>query len=295
MPATTCCRLRGELPLKILLPKSSFTAYSSLAIRFEVADSHSQQVVRYDALRLLLLGYPQQALETIEEVLARAHQLQRPFDLGIALLWATQVRLIRGEPLLTIELATALAAVGKEHGFVFLETIAGAFRGWSLCERGEVETGIAEFQEGLAAFRATGTEAYGAFLEVLLVETLARAGKLAEGTKVIDQAISFAESKDERFYEPELYRLNGELLQSAGANADEVTSWFQRAIETARRHGTKYLELRAVMSLARLLQQLGENTEAQQMLSEIYSWFTEGFDTRDLKEAKALLDELRMG
>jgi predicted ATPase len=244
----------------------------------------------YDALRLLLLGYPQQALNTIEDILARAHQLEHPFDVGMALFWAAKIHLIRREPLHALERATALAALSEEHGFAFFQPIAGTFRGWALCEQGEIGEGIAEMKIGLTAFRATGTEVYGGFLEALLAEALGRGGKVAEGTNLIHQALSFAASKNERFYEPELYRIKGELLLIEGATVPDVESCFQQAIEIARRQEAKYLELRAVMSLARLWQHYGRPTEAQQILQEIYGWFAEGFDTADLKEARAMLN-----
>jgi predicted ATPase len=146
---------------------------------------------------------------------------------------------------------------------------------------------------GLSALRATGAEVYGTFLEALMAEAMGRAARVSEAMNLIHQAIRVARSKEERFYEPELHRLKGELLQIGGSTSSEVASCFQEAIEIARRQGAKSLELRAATSLARLWRDQGKPSEAQQMLAETYGWFTEGLDTADLKEAKALLEELQ--
>jgi serine/threonine protein kinase/predicted ATPase len=244
----------------------------------------------YDAARLLLLGYPQQALERVAEVRTRANDLDHPFDIGMALLWSAKIHLIRREPQQTRELADALAALSQEHGFAFTLHVATAFQGWALVEEGEVEEGIAGMNSAISAFRGTGTVVYGSFLDALLAEALGKAGRVTEGMKLIDQAVEFAESKEERFYEPELHRIKGELLLRGGASASEGASCFQSAIEIARRQKAGFLELRAVTSLARLWQHEGKRAEAQALVAQTCGRFTEGFDTRDLIDAKALLE-----
>jgi adenylate cyclase len=175
-----------------------------------------------------------------------------------------------------------------------------------------MDEGIAQMREGLAAHFAMGHLAVRPHLLAVLAEVHLKGGQLEEGLAAVDEALAMVHSGG-RYYEAELYRLKGELLLLQAAswgtardgtdNANRVAKaaeavWpdleacFRQAIEIARRHGAKCLELRAVMSLTRLYQAQGKKQEARQMLTEIYGWFTEGFDTADLKEAKALLEAL---
>jgi adenylate cyclase len=137
----------------------------------------------------------------------------------------------------------------------------------------------------------------GSYFLALLAEAYGKAGQAAEGLATLAEALTVVDKSGERFYEAELYRLRGELLlqsnrQGAQSCGEEAEVCFHKAIDIARRQQAKSLELRAVMSLARLWQQQGKQHEAHQLLSAIYGWFTEGFDTKDLQEAKTLLDVL---
>jgi len=172
------------------------------------------------------------------------------------------------------------------------------WRGSALAEQGQVEEGIAQMQQGLAALRATGTEQGRTGHVIMLAAAYAKVGRVEEGLSVVAEALAFVDKTGERVSEAELYRLKGELtlqkspepgVRSPKSGAEEC---FLKAIEIARRQQAKSLELRAVMSLSRLWQQLGKKEEARQLLAEIYGWFTEGFDTKDLQEARALLEEL---
>src|SRR5439155_8101223 len=165
------------------------------------------------------------------------------------------------------------------------------------------EEGNAQMRHGLAAWRAMGAEIMRPHFLALLAEAYGRLGQEEEGLSTLAEALAQVDKTGERYYEPELYRLQGELtlkskvqspkskVPSTQAEA-EAEACFQKAIEIARHQRAKSLELRAVMSLARLWQQQGRKDEARQMLAEIYGWFTEGFDTADLKDAQALLEEL---
>ncbi|MGH9425616.1 MAG: hypothetical protein ACRD2L_04825, partial [Terriglobia bacterium] len=171
--------------------------------------------------------------------------------------------------------------------------------------------GIARLKEGLATFRATGSEVYTSHYLALLAEVYGKAGQAEEGFRVLADAKAVMDKTGEQQVEAELYRLKGELIlqqfkvqgstfnvenpQSAFPNPQlEAEACFLKAIDIAQRQQAKSLELRATVSLARLWQQQGKQAEAHQMLSDIYNWFTEGFDTKDLQEAKALLDELTL-
>jgi predicted ATPase len=186
-------------------------------------------------------------------------------------------------------------------------------RGGALAEQGQVEEGIAQMQQSLAAFRAMGAEGGSAWISLLpwLATAYAKAERREEGLSVVAEALAFVDKTGGRFSEAELYRLKGTLVLQSGVRGpesenpntqyptpstqEEAEACFHKAIEIARRQQAKSLELRAAMSLSRLWQQQGKKDEARQLLAEIYGWFTEGFDTKDLQEARALLDELAEG
>jgi predicted ATPase len=213
-----------------------------------------------------------------------------------------------------------LIVLSREQGFSFWLAQGTLQRGSALVEQGH-EEGVAQMCRGLAAWRATGAEAYGTQFLATLAEGYGKVGQAEEGLAVLAEALAIVDKNGERYYEAELYRLKGTLtLQSktslgqvsdkSQASQDisevpniqhltpstqaeaEAEACFQKAIEIARRQQAKSWELRATMSLARLWQQQGKQHAARNILSEIYDWFTEGFDTADLQEAKALLEEL---
>jgi len=188
-----------------------------------------------------------------------------------------------------------------------LGTIA---QGWALVEQGDGEAGIVQIRQGLAALQASGAEEIQTYSLALLAEAYGKGGQVEEGLAALAEALDFVDRTGERFYEAELHRLKGELLlkksesriqnlestpqrltPSTQAEA-EAEAYFLKAIEIARYQQAKSLELRAATSLARLWQHQGKKAEARQLLAEIYNWFTEGFDTKDLQDAKALLAEL---
>lgn len=164
-------------------------------------------------------------------------------------------------------------------------------------EQGQGEEGIAPVRQGLAAYRETGAELNRPYFLGLLAEAYGTGGHVAEGLNVVTEALAVVDKTGEHLWEAELYRLKGELMlqsqvQRSQSTAEAVEECFHKAIEIARKPQAKSLELRTVMSLSRLWQQQGKQHEAHQLLSEIYHWFAEGFDTVDLQEAKALLDSL---
>jgi predicted ATPase len=171
-------------------------------------------------------------------------------------------------------------------------------RGWALAATGQGEAGIAQLCQGLTAARATGAEILRTYYLALLVDAYQTGGQREAGLAVLVEALAQVEKTEERFWEAELYRLKGELLlqerEPGGCRQDETEAetCFRQAIEIAQRQGAKSLELRSTVSLSRLWQRQGKKAEARQVLAEIFSWFTEGFDTVDLIEAKTLLEEL---
>jgi predicted ATPase len=162
--------------------------------------------------------------------------------------------------------------------------------------QGAVETGLAQIRQAHAAWRATGAALAQSSVLGLCAEVYRQAGQVEEGLQVLAEALAFVDTTGERWWEAELWRLKGELLLHAecGVRSAESTAEasFQRALAVARQQQARWLELRAAVSLSRLWQQQGRWQEAHALLAEVYGWFTEGFDTADLQEAKACLDEL---
>jgi predicted ATPase len=189
--------------------------------------------------------------------------------------------------------AEALIALASEHGLALHLARGTVHRGWVLAMQGSENEGLSQLQQGLTSYRATGAEIFMTYLLALLAEVYWKRGQAEEGLTVLEEALAFVENNSERHFEPEIHRLKGELLQHLSSNhVVEAENCFHHALDIARRQQSKSLELRAAMSLSRLWHQQGKREEARQMLAEIYCWFTEGFDTADLKEAKILLEEL---
>jgi predicted ATPase len=171
-----------------------------------------------------------------------------------------------------------------------------SLRGWALAMQGQGEEGLALVRQGLTAYRATGAALWVPYLCTVLADVAAHLGHPDEGLRVLAEAHTLVEQQEERWWEAEVSRLLGVvILRQPGTPQAEAEAWLQRALDTARRQEAKSLELRAATSLARLWQQQGQQAEAYALLAPVYGWFTEGFDTADLQEAKALLHELEDG
>jgi class 3 adenylate cyclase/predicted ATPase len=238
------------------------------------------------------LGYPDRALERSREALSLAREIAHPFSLAFALLFGfCLVHSVRGEMQSVLESAEALIALSQEQGFSFWLAEGILIRGMALVAQGKEEEGIAGIRQGIAGWRSTGAQAFGTTFLAMLLEAHLKRGETDEGTRVLDEALATAESTGERHEEAHLYRLKGELMRMRD-NDEKAEQSFRTAIRIARSQSAKSLELSAIISLARLLAKQGRRDEARTMLADIYNLFTEGFDTADLKDAKALLDEL---
>jgi DNA-binding SARP family transcriptional activator/predicted ATPase len=241
------------------------------------------------------LGYPDQALKRSREAIALGEEQAHPFSLAFALCYSAMMYQYRREPQVVKELADAAISLSTEQGFVFWLAQASFLRGWALVEEGQTAEGIAQMRQGLADWRATGTEFLVGYTTGLLAEAYGRMGRVEEGLVLLEEAFAMVSQKDQGLYEAELHRLKGELLLKQVAPEAEIEEQFRRAIEVARQRGAKSQELRATMSLCRLWQGQGAEDkvpEDRAMLAELYGWFTEGFNTADLKEARALLEKL---
>jgi len=248
----------------------------------------------YASWALWLLGYPDQALKRNNEALTLAQELSHPFSLASILACAGVLHTFRREGQATREQAEAAMALSTEQGFPHWLALGTILQGWALAEQGE--EGTAQIRQGMAAWRTTGAELARPYFLALVAEACAKGGQAEEGLSALAEALATVHKTGERFYEAELSRLQGELLlvQSTPQTAEAETC-FHQALDIARRQQAKSLELRAALSLSRLWQQQGKREDAHQLLAPIYGWFTEGFDTLDLQEARALLQALGGG
>jgi TOMM system kinase/cyclase fusion protein len=263
-----------------------------LAVRYGGFDPglHSRY---HAAFALWVLGYPDQALERSQDALTLARALAHPQSWASAAAHVAMFHSLRREWQAAQELAEAGMALAREQGFPLWLAWGTIQWGWALAEQGHIEAGIAQMRQGLAAWRATGTELIRPYFLGLLAEAYQKGGQTAAGLGAIDEALALVQQHQETFCEAELYRLKGELLLSLSAgHAAEAEACFHSALDIARRQSANSWELRTTMSLARLWQCQGKRTEARELLAPVYGWFTEGFDTADLQEAKALLEEL---
>ena len=241
---------------------------------------------------LLYLGYPDQSEQVMNEAIVRAQSLRLPVGIANTLALAAYLEAYHHNLDKTLEFAAATARLAEEHGLPYYAAIALLTRGWAVAMHGHDE-GIELIREGLASSLAIGTKQQHGYFLALLAEALNKAGRVEEALEALKEGMDVTERNNEPFYEAEMYRLKGDALVMAGVDSpSEAESCFQRAIEIARKQQAKSFELRAAMSLARLWRQQGKREEGRGLLKEIYDWFTEGLDTPDLKDARALLDEI---
>jgi predicted ATPase len=239
------------------------------------------------------LGYPDQALARSREALALARELSHPFSEATALLGVGRTHALRGEQQAALEGAEALIALSTEHGFQYWVAIGSVTRFGQMADQGELQEAIAGTRAILEALLAGGALMGSEEIRTLLADLHGRAGRAEEGLALIAEAQEFVARTGEREYEAEVHRIKGELLLAREpSDAVGAEASFREALEVARRQSAKSRELRAATNLARLWQRQGRKEEARELLAPIYEWFTEGFDTQDLEDAKQLLEQL---
>ena len=243
------------------------------------------------AFALFQLGYPEQAIARCCEAVDDAERLSHPAGLAYALHHACMLDQVRRDGPGVRERAAALVSLSAEHGFALWQAAGIVLDGWALAEGGRAVEGIARIEDGLEAYRATGARLFVPYFLGLLGTTHRAAGEGPAGERLLAEALDAGRASDERWFEAELYRLKGEL-RLAGGDRAAAEACFLSAIAFARERNAKLWELRATTSLARLWADGGKRAEASSLLVPVYGWFTEGFDSPDLRDAKALLDEL---
>src|SRR5262245_16774898 len=242
---------------------------------------------------LWLLGYPDQALRELHATHAMAQELAHPPSLAFAGMLTAIAYQLRRETDAAHEQAEALIALAIEQGFVLFRAIGGILSAGTRTALGQRGEQIGQIRQDLAAVRATGSAVWEPHFLGLLADVYAQDGQVGQALASLDEALAATQSTRQRLVEAELYRLQGSfLLGQPGAAQAEAETSFRQALEVARRQEARSLELRAAMSLSRLWHQQGKRQEAHALLADVYAWFTEGFDTADLREAKTLLEEL---
>jgi predicted ATPase len=242
---------------------------------------------------LWLLGYPDQALARIREARARARELSDPYSQATIVLYGPGLHLYRGEYQAAREEAEALMALAREHGLSLLAGAGSYLRALALTCLGQLDEGIAGLRAFMDAIRRLGYEGTSSSVTTVLAAGLGEAGRVEEGLAVLTEAEAFVARTGERYQEAEVHRVKGDLLLAHPTpDPAQAEAAFREALEVARRQSAKSFELRAATSLACLLRDQGRGEEARALLHPVYDWFTEGFDTKDLKDARALLEEL---
>jgi predicted ATPase len=245
------------------------------------------------AMALWFLGYPDQALERINEALTLAQELAHPYTVAVVHNRAAFLGQFLRQSHVARQWAEAGTVMAAEHGFPRHVALGAILTGWALAMQGHGEEGIAQIRQGMVAYREVGMVMEDPYFLALLADAHAGLGQIAEGLAAVAAALTTLGSGRGFFCEAELHRQQGELLlRQVVPDEQQAEACFNRALAVARRQQAKSPELRGAMSLSRLWQRQGKRQAARQLLAEVYGWFTEGFETADLREAQALLEEL---
>jgi DNA-binding winged helix-turn-helix (wHTH) protein/predicted ATPase len=243
------------------------------------------------AIVLFCLGFPDQSAAKSTAAIVEARELSHPTSLAINLAFGGHLHLFDTNDVALKDSADELVAITIEHGFPFWRAQATIYHGWVKVKSGEVAEGTSLLRAGMAAYRATGAELWTPNYTALLARACKIARQTDEAATLLDDALQIIERTGERWFAAELYRHNGQLLLRQG-HAEAAEERYRKALSIAQEQEAKLWELRAAASLAQLWRDQGRRAAARDLLAPVYGWFTEGFDTPDLKEAKALLDDL---
>jgi predicted ATPase len=240
-----------------------------------------------------MLGYPEAALAYVEQALKDAREIGHAASLMYALAMTSFVQLLLGNYAVVNAQADELVTVAEEKSAPFWKAWGQLFHGHVWALTGKASDAVHQITSGIAAYRSTGaTLGLTAWL-VYLVKAHADLRQFDDAWRCIDEAVLMIERTKERWWEAEVNRIAGEVaLMLPKRDTEKAEAYFDHALAVSRRQQAKSWELRAAMSLARLWRDQGKVQQARELLAPVYGWFTEGFDTRDLKEAKALLEEL---
>jgi predicted ATPase len=264
----------------------------TLTVRYGIAPG--MQCLSNAATTLWCLGAPDQALARSQAACTLARELEHPLSLAAALHWAARLHLHRGEAQAARDQAEALIALATEYTMPQHLAQGRFMLGWALAAQGQGEEGVTLLRQGMTDVRATGNRVVAPVYFPVLAAVFGTLGQVDAGVSIVAETLALVEQTGVRYYEAETYRIKGTLLlYQADPDVAQAEACFQQALDVARHQEATSWELRAAMSLARLWQSQGKRQEAYNMLAPVYGWFTEGFDTADLQEARHLLDELK--
>ena len=245
------------------------------------------------SVALWLLGYPDAALADVKQALQEARDIGQAMTLMFPLFWTSLTQICCGNFATATKEHDELIALADEKGSLFWKAYCTSIQGCLFALTGKASDAVQTINAGIAACRSTGASVLTPLSLSYLAKAYAELGQFDDAWRCIADAKSTVETTGERWCEAEVYRVNGEIaLMSPEQDVPQAETHFQRALAVARQQQAKSWELRAAMSLARLWRDQGKVQQARELLAPVYGWFTEGFDTRDLKEAKALLEEL---
>jgi len=248
----------------------------------------------YLAVTLWLLGHVEQAMTHADEALALMRRLDHPYTSARSLYWDANLRQFVGDWQAMRARSEEAIAIAEEHGFSLVQAVGPIMLGWALLRQGHAAEGAKTIRQGIDSYRAGGAGMQLTHFLIPLAKAEQTFGRSNEALDVLADAIALVEKTEERYLEAELHRLRGEmLLAHAPGDPGPAERAFEKGLAVARAQGARSLELRAAMSLARLWQVEGKTADARELLTPVYNWFTEGFDTPDLVDAKTLLGELR--
>jgi predicted ATPase len=240
---------------------------------------------------LFCLGFPDQAFAQTNKAIAEARKLPHPPTLAMSLSMDAHLLSIIGDDIGLQQRVDGLVAVATDQGFPFYRAMGAIYRGWVKAKNADVTEGLSLLRAGSSAYCATGAAVWMPLYTALLAGACEIAGQIEEGAARLDQALQLVERTGERWFAAELERQRGQLLLRQG-QAEAAEELYRKALRIAREQEAKLWELRAAASLARLWRNQDRRAAARHLLAPVYGWFTEGFATPDLKEAKALLGEL---
>jgi predicted ATPase len=247
----------------------------------------------YRSRALWMLGYPDAALKDVGQAVANARESGQATTLMYTLCHAPFTHICCGNHAIAIAIIDELIRLADEKGAAIWKAIGMLVRGWCLATTAKASDAVHTIESGIAALRSTGGSVWMPLHFTYLALAYAELGQFDDAWRCIDQAVSAAEATKEIWWDAEIHRVAGEIaLQSPEPQAAKAEVCFDRALAVARKQRTKSFELRVTVSMARLWRQQGKREQACNHLASVYGWFTEGFDTLDLKQAKLLLDEL---
>ena len=267
------------------------TEAEATQLAFDCGVEQGAPTYAYASWCLWLLGYPDQALHRDEEALAVVERIRHAYTYSRARYWSSALHAYRREWPVAKERAAAAIASAQERGLAMMVAVGGVMLGAARAMLEPSDAAAAEIQAAMTAYRATGARFQTTYQLVLYAQALAACGRQGEGLAALREAAAMAEETGERYFEAEIHRVEGNLRLAENGTA-EAEACYLKALAVARAQEARSLELRAARDLARLWAERGEHRRAADLLAPVYGWFTEGFDTPDLQEAKALLDDL---